>query len=292
MSDTIHNMLSMRNIGAHASITGGYITALKHITRIGGSCLQMFSTSPRSWRLAEISDDEVEEFTTLRQDLAIDPVYFHASYLINLADDGRIGNASKRSLVHELHIAERLGVRGSVVHLGSFKDKHDIPIQEYSRYDVLLANIREVLEKTPKTTMLIIENAGVRKIGKNLEEFEALMGDLANDRVRVCLDTCHLHATGYRIDTKKNLDVFLKLFDERIGLDKLELWHANDSRDPFESFRDRHDNIGEGEIGLETFRYLLNDARVSALPFVIETPGFDGMGPDKKNVDILKALAT
>ncbi len=285
-------MLSMRNIGAHISITGGYIAVLKRIAEIGGSCLQMFSTSPRGWNFAKVSDDEVEEFTTLRRDLAIDPVYFHASYLINLADDGRIGNASKNSLIHELRIAERLGVRGSVVHLGSFKDKRDISIREYDRYDVLLANIREVLEKTPQTTMLIIENAGVRKIGKNLEEFGALIEDIANDRMRVCLDTCHLHATGYHMNTKKNLDVFLKFFDERIGLEKLELWHANDSRDSFESFRDRHDNIGEGEIGLETFQHLLNDARVSTLPFIIETPGFDGMGPDKKNVDILKALAT
>jgi len=97
---------------------------------------------------------------------------------------------------------------------------------------------------------------------------------------------------GYDILTKEKLDEFLNDFDKRIGLEKLELWHVNDSRDPFGSFRDRHENIGKGEIGLEAFRLLFNHPKLRHSTFIIETPGFDGLGPDKKNLDILKGLIT
>ncbi len=280
----------LKKIGAHVSISGGYTKALERITAIGGNCLQIFSTSPRGWKLAELSNNEIEEFIRLKEELAIDSVYFHASYLINLADDGRIGYLSKESLISELNLASRLGIRGSIIHLGSFKDSGDEPIFKHEKYGILITNIREVLESISRSTSFIIENAGMRKIGKSIEEIEQIIKDVGNGQLRVCLDTCHLHTAGHDISTEKKLDSFLDDFDRRIGLSKLEVWHMNDSRDLFGSFRDRHENIGEGEIGLATFRLLLNHPKIKHLPFILETPGFDQQGPDKQNIEILKSL--
>lgn len=277
-------------IGAHTSIGGGYTEALRRITEFGGNCLQMFSTSPRGWKFSKISDSDAKAFVRLKQERDIEPVYFHASYLINLADDGRIGHLSKQSLINELNLAPKLKVKGDIIHLGSFKDRGEEPLFKHKRYGVLITNIREVLDNSPKNTFFIIENSGMRKVGKYIEEIEQIIKDVGNGQVRVCLDTCHLHAAGYDITSRAKLDVFLKDFDKRIGLKKLEVWHMNDSRDPFGSFRDRHENIGDGEIGLETFRFLLNHPKIKHLPFIIETPGFNQQGPDKKNIDILKGL--
>lgn len=279
-----------RKIGAHLSIGEGYNRALEKIFIIGGNCLQIFSVPPRYWTFADLEEEQMKSFVYLKEKLAVDPVYFHASYLINLADNGRVGALSKQSLIAELNLAAEMGVRGSVIHLGSFKDRSNRPAFDHERYELFLENIREVLRATPEETFFIIENAGMRKIGKTIEEIEEIIKDLNNERVKVCLDTCHLFSTGYDIGSRKKLDKFLDNFDKRIGLDKLELWHLNDSRDPLGSFRDRHQNIGEGEMGLDVFRLLLNHPKTKNLPFIIETPGFDKSGPDKKNIDTLKNL--
>lgn len=277
-------------IGAHLSAQGGFTNPLKRIKDIGGNSLQIFSSSPRTWNLPHVLDEEADEFKKLKDELGVIPVYFHASYLINLGDTSRIGHLSKKLLIEELKVASKMGVKGSIIHPGSFKDRSEEPAFKNPKYDGFLKNITEVLKQAPKDTLLIIENAGMRKIGKRIDEIERIIKDVGDKRLRACLDTCHLHAAGYDISTEKKLDNFLDDFDKRIGLGKLELWHINDSRDPFGSFRDRHENIGEGEIGLETFRLLFNHPKTKSSPFIIETPGFDGLGPDKKNLDILKGL--
>lgn len=269
------------------SISGGYANALDNLVNIGGNCLQIFSTSPRNWVSGEIESSEAENFIETKKRLGVEPIYFHASYLINLADGERVGDFSKKSLIAELSIADRLKVKGSIVHLGSFKNE-----KSEEKYQTLLANIAEVLEDTPADTLFIIENAGNQKIGKDLDEITRIIKDLKDDRVRVCLDTCHLHAAGYNLSTPEELEYFLYDFDSKIGLSKLELIHANDSRDDFGSGRDRHENIGEGKVGTGVFKLLVNHPKTNHLPFIIETPGFDQKGPDKKNLDILKELVT
>lgn len=246
----------------------------------------------------QASNEVAKSNRTEKERLKIAPIYFHASYLINLADEDRIGNLSKTMLIAELKLASQYGFRGSIVHLGSYKSMNqELGIKNYGRkhdntkYRTLIGNIKEVLRKTPKETLLIIENAGTRKIGQTLEEIGQIVRDAKSPRVRVCLDTCHLHAAGYDLTTKEKLNTFLIEMDKKIGLDKLEVWHANDSRDPFGSLRDRHDNLGQGQVGLNVFKLLLNHPKTKNLPFIIETPGFDNLGPDKKNLDILKSLA-
>ena len=277
-------------LGAHQSISGGYAEALKRINNIGGNCLQIFSSSPRGWNFAKSTEQEIFQFLNLKSQLNIDPIYFHASYLINLADDGRIGHLSKMSLIAEMNLAPKLGIKGSIIHLGSFKNYLIHDRGQDNKYRILIANINEVLDKTRKKSLFIIENAGNRKIGQTLEEISQIVKDVNDKRVRLCLDTCHLFSSGYKFETNKELDLFLnKLVKLKIN-NLIELWHVNDSRDEFNSGRDRHENIGQGMIGIEEFRVLTNHSKTNHFTLISETPGFDGNGPDKKNLDILKAL--
>lgn len=280
------------NIGAHLSIAGGYHKALERIVDIGGNCLQIFSASPRGWNRATVTDEPKRLFLDTKKRLNIKEVFFHASYLVNLADEGRIGEESKKSLIAELNVASQLEIVGSIVHIGSFKG--NLPavwdVSQDKKYSVLINNINETLTSTPQDTFLIIENAGNKKIGQNLDEIASIVRDIDNERLKVCLDTCHLFSAGYELSTKKKMDTFFDEFEKKIGLKKLVVFHMNDSKDPFDSGRDRHENIGQGTLSMESFKLLLHDKRTKDLPFIIETPGFDGNGPDKKNIDILKNL--
>jgi deoxyribonuclease-4 len=275
----------MLKIGAHLSISGGYGKALEKAKEISADCLQIFSASPRSWQKPKVGEKEINDFIVRKQALGIEPVYFHASYLINLADNGRVGALSREFLAVELILADKLGIKGSIVHLGSYKE-NDIK----EGYRVLIKNLEEVLKEIPKEIFLLIENAGNHKIGVSLEEIGKIIADLRDKRVKICLDTCHLHAAGFDLSSREKLDDFLLTFDKIVGLERLKVWHLNDSRDPLGSFRDRHDNIGRGSLGLNSFREILNHPQFKDLPFIIETPGFDQKGPDKRNLDILKDL--
>lgn len=279
-------------IGAHLSIAGGYYKALERISAMGGNCLQIFSASPRGWNRATVTDESKRLFLDTKKKLAIHEVFFHASYLVNLADGGRIGEESKKSLIAELAVASQLGIVGSIVHVGSFKGNSPAiwDVSQDKRYSILINNINEILASTPQDTFLIIENAGNKKIGQNIDEIASIIRDVDNERLKVCLDTCHLFSAGYKLSTQKKMDTYFDEFEKKIGLKKLIVMHVNDSRDPFNSGRDRHENIGEGTLSLAPFKLLLNDKRTRNLPFIIETPGFDGKGPDKKNIDILKSL--
>ncbi len=279
-------------LGAHLSVAGGYHNALNKIVAIGGNCLQIFASSPRGWRFLPPSEDQIKQFVTLKEQLMIEPIYFHASYLINLANEPTVAVNGSKSLKNELDLASKMKVRGSIVHLGSFKNKDAFDKKGYDSNGHLIANINSVLDETPDNTIFIVENAGNKKVGQSLEEIAHILEILDNKRVKVCLDSCHLHSAGYDLSSEEKLDAFIDKFDSLIGLDKLEVWHLNDSKDPFNSGRDRHSNIGEGTLGLGTFRLILNHPKLKMLPFIIETPGFDDNGPDKQNLDILKSISS
>ena len=282
-------------LGAHLSISGSYTNPLKSIVEKGGNALQIFSCSPRGWNNADVSDHQLSEFLSKKKELGIDPIYFHACYLINLADEGNTGHMSKKALVHELNLAAKMQIKGSIIHTGSFKEKQtegslfEVYVK-YEKYPLLIQNIKEILEQIPQNVYMILENAGTRKIGQTLEELAAIMEDVNDSRIRICLDTCHLHAAGYDLRTEESFEQFLNRFDALIGIDNLEVIHMNDSRDPFGSLRDRHANIGQGEVGIDVFKHLLNHPKTKDKAFIIETPGFDDKGPDKKNLDILQSL--
>ncbi len=290
-------------IGAHVTIAGGYTQALHKISAMGGNCMQIFSASPRGWNFAKPTEEEITDFKALKDKLAIDPVYFHASYLINLANSERGGQLAKQLLVNELKIASNLGVRGSIVHLGSFKNgsaksPRGLALSEAeglfdadkpADYSLLVASIKEILEKTPDDTYFIIENAGNRKIGLKFEEIGKIIKEVSSDRLKLCLDTCHANDAGYDFSTSDKLKEFLQHFNDTIGLDRLEVIHTNDSRNARGSLRDQHANIGEGTIGADVFPLLLHHPKLKKLPFILEVPG-EGSGPTKESIEALKKL--
>ncbi|PIZ64207.1 hypothetical protein CO051_04655 [Candidatus Roizmanbacteria bacterium CG_4_9_14_0_2_um_filter_39_13] len=278
-------------IGAHLSISGGLLNAIKSIKDKGGNCLQIFSSSPRTWSKSTISRNDITTFLDAKKTSGVDPIFFHALYLINLADPDQTGKKSVEALIHELSLAPQLDVLGSIVHTGSFKnDNKTLSCRDKKNYKTLLTNINSVLENTPGESLLILENAGNRKIGQTIDQLCEIIQDVNNPRIRVCLDTCHLHAAEYDLRSKQNYKRFLDEFDTKIGLDRLEVVHMNDSKDKLGDLRDRHENIGEGYVGVEVFTNFLNDPRTKMIPFIIETPGFDKQGPDKKNLDLLKGF--
>jgi deoxyribonuclease-4 len=281
-------------IGAHLSTSGGYGNALESIVEKGGNALQIFSASPRIWKSAMVTDSTAKEFVTRKNELGINPVFFHATYLINLADEGKIGHISKTMLINEMNLHPRMEVSGSVVHLGSFKEKDkddaDLHGKKNPKYPVLIENMKEVLEKTPEDSYFLMENSATRKIGRTIDELADIMTDVNSDRLKICLDTCHLHAAGYDLKTQESFDAFFNEFDIKIGVDKIAVIHMNDSRDPFGSLRDRHENLKDGFVGENVFWLLLNDTKTKHIPFILEVPGFDGNGPDKENIDIVKSF--
>lgn len=252
-------------IGAHVSIAGGFDKTEERAVAIGCNCLQIFSSSPRGWDLPN---------PNINFKFNLNPVYFHATYLINLANAEEIGEKSKKLLIAELNLAGKLGIKGSIIHLGSFKNDND--------FQILINNIREILDNTSAESLFIIENSGNKKIGQKMEEIEQILNKINNPRVKVCLDTCHLFAAGYQLTEIDKLPFF----------DRIELIHLNDSKDGFGSGRDRHENIGHGLIGLKEFKSLVNNPKLKDLPFILEVPGFADKGPDEQNVQTVISLSS
>jgi deoxyribonuclease-4 len=282
--------MSTLNVGAHKSASGGFDKAVTRAADIGGNNLQLFSYSPRSWQARDLDDETKEAYSTKRDELGIDPVIFHACYLINLADRGQTGEKSVKNLIAELNLAREIDCLGSVIHTGSWKTDDNQP-EDDDHYQHLLDNIQEVLARTPEDTALFLENSGNEKIGREVEELYEIINDIGNPRLKVCLDTCHLHAAGIDISTEKAYDEFFNTFDEEIGLDRLGVIHVNDSKDEFGSLRDRHENIGEGNIPEGVFSNIVNKSPAKDVPLVIETPGFGDSGPDRKNLKRLRAYS-
>lgn len=279
-------------LGAHVSIAGGMLNAFERIAAIGGNSFQMFSCSPRDWKNPNISEDVIEQFGILKKDRMIGSIYFHANYLINLAAVNYIAELSVKSLITELSLASKLGVTGSVVHTGSFFERKSVSSLELTKdkYNNLFHNIWEILANTPEDTVLMLENAGSRKIGTYLEEIGYIIDNLHSPRVKVCLDTCHLHATGYDLVTEQGFEKFLGDVDRTIGWERVELIHLNDSKDARGSFRDRHENIGKGNVGIKALINTLHHPKTKNLSFILEVPGLDGKGPDRENMDLVKQL--
>ncbi len=272
-------------LGAHLSIGQGYAAAVRRIHEMGGNALQIFSASPRIWRRPKVAEKDILEFKQAKAKLDVEPVVFHSQYLINLAVDNPTSQKSITNLIWELKLAEKMGVIGTVIHLGSY-----LKANPQLGYQILLKNISAVLAEAPSNVYFIMENAAGNKVGQTLDELLRIIKSLQDKRLRLCWDTCHGFAAGVDLSTKEKLDRFLEIIDTKVGLERLVLWHFNDSRDPFNSHRDRHANIGEGYIGLDTFRVILNHPLANRVPIIIETPGFAGRGPDKENLDILKEL--
>jgi deoxyribonuclease-4 len=275
-------------IGAHVSTAGGLPKAVARGTELGCEAIQIFHQSPRAWRPTRYSGEDFAEFRAAMADSSLRAVVIHAVYLINCASKEReIRAKSIASLTHALWVGDGIGAAGVVLHAGARKgEPHRASMKRAAKA------IATALGETDQTPVLLENTAGTQgPLGRNIEELAELieLGD-AHPRVGVCLDSCHLLASGYEIRDADSLGELVDEFDSRIGLDRLRCLHVNDSQIPLGGNRDRHANVGEGELGEVGIATFLSEPRFESLPALLETPGPDGHGPDRAEVQLTKAL--
>jgi deoxyribonuclease IV len=275
-------------IGAHCK--GGLAGAVQTALSIGAEAIQVFIGSPQTWRVAIPDETTVAAF---RADVArhrLGPVFVHASYLVNAAAvAGPIRDKSIVTLYWQLREAERAGAAGLIFHPGSFGTAE--------RRDALgrvAAAMAVVLDGYSGSCRLLLETTAGQgaSIGSRFEDLGDLLAAFPGDgRVGVCWDTCHLFAAGYDIATGAGLERTVAAFDDVVGLEHLHAVHANDSKTPLGSRRDRHANIGAGHIGETAFRRMLRHPALRPLPWILEVPGLEDGGPDRASIDTLRSLA-
>ena len=274
-------------IGAHVSAAGGLGKVAGRAEGIGAEAVQIFASSPRAWRFKEHSDKDVAAYRENAEATGIDITFLHGIYLVNLGGGPDLLEKSVDSLTNHMTAASRIGAEGVVFHCGSHKNAGFEAVFEQA-----VRAIAEVLERSPSDTQLIIENsAGMGfHMGASFEEIGRLVKAVGSDQVKVCLDTEHTFAAGYNLADPEAIDGSMDEFDREIGLDRLVVVHANDAKVEFGSGVDRHENIGEGYIGIEGFEVIMGHPAFSDIPFLLEVPGFEKKGPDKENVDRLKGV--
>lgn len=275
-------------LGAHVSTSGGPATAFDRAEELGAEALQIFLTPPQQWRSSKVEPEAAEAFRARMAASGIRPVFVHGVYLINLAtDDTTHLTRSTSSLKSAMNSCGALGVQGVIFHLGSHKGQG---------LDAVFAQIcracTDVLENSPDSVWLVLENsAGAGgTIGARFPDLGRIIREVGSPRLKVCLDTQHSYASGYDLATEPGLEAAMAEFDREVGFERLVAVHANDSKVHLGAGRDRHENIGEGLIGRDGFRRILAHPAFRDVPFLLEVPGFDGRGPDKANLDILKEL--
>ena len=277
-------------IGGHVSITGGLARAVERQLAIAGNCGQIFFTGPSAWRASALPEADMLAFQVATREGDIGPWLAHAIYLINLAsDDERIWQGSIRSLQTYRQLAARTGVRGVVVHTGSHKGAglEAVLPRVAAALELILAD----QEGGPQLVLEVCAGQG-GAIGSTFAELRTILRALGNDtRLGVCLDTCHIFAAGYDVATVDGVQRTLEEFEREIGFGNLVAIHANDSLHPLGSHRDRHANIGEGQIGDAGFAALLSQPALRSLPWVLEVPGVDRGGPNLENIMRLRGLA-
>jgi deoxyribonuclease-4 len=277
-------------LGAHVSVSGSLDLAVDRALAIGCQCLQIFYGSPRQWRLAAYPEETLTRFVEKRRAAGLDPLVAHAAYLINLAAPrGDLRRRSARSLLTTMQGVERLEGLGAVTHLGS-----RMGAPRPAALARVAAAVRRVLAGTDRAMLLLENSAGAGEtLGADLEDLAAVLDLLGGDRrVGICLDTAHLFAAGWDLRGAEGVDAMVTAVDASLGWDRVRLVHLNDSAAGLGSRVDRHQNIGEGWIGMAGFRAIVTHPRIRPLPGIIETPGFDRTGPDRKNLRRLARLQT
>lgn len=277
-------------LGAHISVAGGLATAFGRAAELSCTAMQIFVKNASQWRGREMLDDEVAEFREAHAESAVGPLQAHASYLINLAaTDPVILEKSLDALTDELLRCSRLGVAGLVLHPGAH-----LGAGEEAGIDKVASSLDAVLGDLPDvSTRVLLENTAGQGscLGWRLEQLAAIRARVVEPRrVGFCLDTCHAFAAGYAVHEEEGFADFLEQVEEHLGLSAVGSFHLNDSVRPFGSRRDRHAHMGEGEIGLGLFEWMLKEPRLQAIPMVLETEPGDEMKGHRKDLKILRGL--
>jgi deoxyribonuclease-4 len=269
-------------IGAHVSPAGGLVKAIERGAERGCQAIQIFNQSPRMWRPTAYGTDDFAAFRAAMEPSPIDAVLIHAVYLLNCAsDDVEIRTKSRASLTHSLRVGDGIGAAGVVLHPGSAKTG-DVG-EAVKRAGALIA---EALAESEGCPLQLENTAGAGgTLGRSFAELAELLDAAGGSkRLGICLDSCHLLASGYDIRTAAGLRETIDEFDRLVGLERLHSLHLNDSQTPLGSNRDRHANVGQGELGDRGCAAFLSEPRFERLPLVIETQGPDGQGPSGSEV--------
>lgn len=275
-------------IGAHVSSGSGLDKCVDRACDIGAEAMQLFASAPQSWRPGAHDEEEIARFRDRAAVCGIENTFLHAIYLVNLASaNPELLGRSVGSLKLALQTASRMGARGVIFHVGSHKGAGFSQV-----LNQILASVTGILEHSPLDAWLILENsAGMGgSIGSVFAELGAIIRGVGDDRLKVCLDTCHTLAAGYEVRTRDGIEATMEEFDREIGLDRLVAVHANDSKVDLCGGKDRHENIGQGFIGEEGFLTMLGHPAFGDQPLLLEVPGLDGSGPDRANVEALRQI--
>ncbi len=272
------------------SVAGGLPNAIARATIHRCETLQIFSKNASQWRARPLPPEEITAFRQAASDSGIFPIVAHASYLINIATAAPALRAqSIAALGEEVDRAEALGLFGVVLHPGA-----RLAASTEEALSLVSAALAKVLKDRPRgKAMILIEHTAGQgsAMGASFEEIAAMLDGVKNGRrLGVCLDTCHLLASGYDLCTSEGYEKTFDTFERLIGIDRLKVFHLNDSKKPCMSRVDRHEHIGKGCIGLEPFRRLLNDKRFAHLPMILETEKTEWRERGKIAVDPLDEM--
>jgi deoxyribonuclease-4 len=282
----VQNQFISMNIGAHVSIRGGFAKVFDEIKEIGGTCGQIFTHSPRTWKFPEIDEEEAEEFRNIYEKKEIWPILIHESYLTNLATPKE--NTYRKSvdtMNREISAARLLGIEYIKIHPGSHLGQG-----ERKGLDQIAESL-SALEPV-KDVMILLETAAGKgsDLGYTFEQLQYIR-EATTIKTGICLDTCHVFAAGYDIVTPAGLDKTLDELDSAVGLAQLKAVQLNDSKHPCSSRKDEHAHIGMGEIGEEGVKTFLNHPKIRNLPLILETP-VDNIRGHEENIRAAKALVT
>lgn len=266
-------------LGKHVSIAGGIDKAPKKAFDINCNALQIFAKNPRGWSGREIDQEEIEKVKENMARFEMAPLVVHSTYLINLAtpkDD--LWERSLNGLIDDYTRSGQIEADFLVLHPGSHTGSGS-----KAGIKKIIEGLNSLFAKVDNDTIVLLENvAGAgTKIGSKFSELYDIINDVKeDDRLGICLDTCHAFAAGYDLKDKDGLEQMLDSFKEEIGLDRLKLFHINDSKHPLASKKDEHAHIGKGLIGEDGFKNIINHHELKEIPFILETPQFDGKDED------------
>jgi deoxyribonuclease IV len=272
------------------STSGGLVEAHARGVERGCESIQIWGQSPRQWRPTRWKQHDIDRFLELMEDGPIKAVAIHAVYLINCATtDGEMRRKSLASLVHHLELGDAIGAVGVVLHPGSAKGE---PIDE--ALPRVASVLKEALAESGKCRILLENTAGAGDtLGRSFEELDGLIRKAGGSkRIGVCLDSCHMFASGFDISTADKLADVVDRCVEIVGVDRLACLHVNDSQAPLGSNRDRHAPPGDGEIGARGCAAFISEPRFEGLPGIFEGPGVEGKGVAKPDIDRMKELRT
>jgi deoxyribonuclease-4 len=279
--------MAMR-FGFHISIAGGFSKVVERARVRGCETIQFFSRNPRGWKYSPLNKKEVEAFRSSVQSSGLFPIFLHMPYLPNIASfKSKFYKRSIDSIATDLQRAKQLGAQYLIIHIG-----HRMESSEDQAIEAVSQGIDQAFEKVKNEVVLLVENTAGQgtEIGYAFDQIKKIIeGVCDHQRIGVCLDTAHTFEAGYDLSNQDGIEKTLEKFDRMIGLKRLHLLHLNDSKTRLGSRKDRHWHIGEGHIGLEGFKNLINHPLLRRLPGIMETPRKDTV-EDLKNMKVIRSL--